>query len=305
MFRYLGTFLRRGLKNIWENRMMSLASVGIVAASLLLFGIFLLTGLNVNAVLRREEERCEITVYLSADAGGVTLSQIEGELREVPGVKDVRFFSREDRLKRAKETTYQGKEYVLEDLEKDNPLRDSYILTLEQLSMAEQAALQAAEIQGVEEVQSRKAILDRIRTITGFVQRFGLILLLIMGLVTMFIVANTVRLGLAARSREINVMRLVGASNGYIRGPFMMEGIFLGIFGALLAAGILLPCYRAGLQSVENLLGTGSFQLFEGEGFRLLRCGEIWKIILFGFLGIGAGIGFLGSGISVGKYLKV
>lgn len=125
LFRALGYFLTRGFKNIWGNRLMSVASAGIVAASLILFGIFLLAGLNINALLRQVEDQCEINVYLAPDAGGATLNQIEGDLRAIPGVREVRFFSREERLERAKETTYQGKEYMLEDLETDNPLRDS------------------------------------------------------------------------------------------------------------------------------------------------------------------------------------
>lgn len=297
MFRALGYFLTRGFKNIWGNRLMSVASVGIVAASLILFGIFLLAGLNINALLRQVEDQCEINVYLTADAGGATLNQIEGELRAIPGVREVRFFSREERLERAKETTYQGKEYMLEDLETDNPLRDSYILSVEQLSQAQQVASLASDVQGVDEVLNRQDLVERIRGITDVIQKIGLWMMLALGLVAMFIVVNTIRLGLLSRSREVNVMRFVGASNWYIRGPFMVEGILLGIIGAVLAAVLVLWGYRAGIRMLDQTMQTSMLQL--------LNASEVWFTISASFLGIGAGIGLLGSGISIRKYLKV
>ncbi len=297
MFRALGYFLTRGFKNIWGNRLMSVASAGIVAASLILFGIFLLAGLNINALLRQVEDQCEINVYLAPDAGGATLNQIEGDLRAIPGVREVRFFSREERLERAKETTYQGKEYMLEDLETDNPLRDSYILSVEQLSQAQQVAALASDVQGVDEVQNRQDLVERIRGITDVIQRIGLWMMLALGLVAMFIVANTIRLGLLSRSREVNVMRFVGASNWYIRGPFMVEGILLGIIGAVLAAILVLWGYRAGIRMLDQTMQSSMLQL--------LNASEVWFTISASFLGIGAGIGLLGSGISIRKYLKV
>lgn len=276
---------------------MSVASAGIVAASLILFGIFLLAGLNINALLRQVEDQCEINVYLAPDAGGATLNQIEGDLRAIPGVREVRFFSREERLERAKETTYQGKEYMLEDLETDNPLRDSYILSVEQLSQAQQVAALASDVQGVDEVQNRQDLVERIRGITDVIQRIGLWMMLALGLVAMFIVANTIRLGLLSRSREVNVMRFVGASNWYIRGPFMVEGILLGIIGAVLAAILVLWGYRAGIRMLDQTMQSSMLQL--------LNASEVWFTISASFLGIGAGIGLLGSGISIRKYLKV
>lgn len=297
MFRALGYFLTRGFKNIWGNRLMSVASAGIVAASLILFGIFLLAGLNINALLRQVEDQCEINVYLAPDAGGATLNQIEGDLRAIPGVREVRFFSREERLERAKETTYQGKEYMLEDLETDNPLRDSYILSVEQLSQAQQVAALASDVQGVDEVQNRQDLVERIRGITDVIQRIGLWMMLALGLVAMFIVANTIRLGLLSRSREVNVMRFVGASNWYIRGPFMVEGILLGTIGAVLAAILVLWGYRAGIRMLDQTMQSSMLQL--------LNASEVWFTISASFLGIGAGIGLLGSGISIRKYLKV
>lgn len=155
----------------------------------------------------------------------------------------------------------------------------------------------ASDVQGVDEVQNRQDLVERIRGITDVIQRIGLWMMLALGLVAMFIVANTIRLGLLSRSREVNVMRFVGASNWYIRGPFMVEGILLGIIGAVLAAILVLWGYRAGIRMLDQTMQSSMLQL--------LNASEVWFTISASFLGIGAGIGLLGSGISIRKYLKV
>ena len=125
LVRALHYFITRGVKGIWNNLIMCISSTGIVAASLVLFGIFLLVSMNINAILMQINEECEINVYISREVENVTLSQIEGELKKIEGVSNVKFFSRDDRLKRAEETTYKNKEYMIEDLKEDNPIRDA------------------------------------------------------------------------------------------------------------------------------------------------------------------------------------
>lgn len=297
MFRALDYFIRRGFKSIWNNRAMSLTSVGIVAAGLLLFGVFLLIELNINTMLDRLENQCEINVYLAKDAQGVSLNQIVEKLKTIDGVEDVRFFSKEERLNRAKETTYKGREAILADFEKENPLRDSYVLSTEELDKSREIAAAAAAIPGVDEVVNQQDMIDWLQRAGNLARKLGVLLMLFLVLVAMFLVSSTIRLGLVARSREIGIMRFVGASNWYIRGPFMTEGILLGLMGAAVAVGLVLWGYFSVVEIIVQILQLDQSLLVPPQ--------MVCKIVLISFLGIGTGIGMLGSAVSMRKYLKV
>lgn len=297
LFRALDYFIRRGFKSIWNNRAMSLTSVGIVAAGLLLFGVFLLIELNINTMLDRLENQCEINVYLAKDAQGVSLNQIVEKLKTIDGVEDVRFFSKEERLNRAKETTYKGREAILADFEKENPLRDSYVLSTEELDKSREIAAAAAAIPGVDEVVNQQDMIDWLQRAGNLARKLGVLLMLFLVLVAMFLVSSTIRLGLVARSREIGIMRFVGASNWYIRGPFMTEGILLGLMGAAVAVGLVLWGYFSVVEIIVQILQLDQSLLVPPQ--------MVCKIVLISFLGIGTGIGMLGSAVSMRKYLKV
>ncbi len=297
MIRAVTYFLKQGFRNLFQgHKLMSLASCAIVAASLMLLGIFQIVCINTSAAMESLGKQCEINVYLSREPGGNSLSKIETDLKAIPGVQEVRFVSKSDRLRHAKETTYAGREYMLEDLEKDNPIRDSYILTVEELGQSGSVAGQARQIQGVEEVQNSQELIDRIRTISNTVRTAGVWIMIILVLVAMFIISNTIRIGLISRNEEIAIMRIVGASDSYICGPFMAEGAMVGFFGAFIAALVTLVCYaflKNAADSMSALLGAF-----------LLPVSRICLPVLLSYFGIGIGIGLLGSGISVRRYMR-
>ena len=297
LVRAIGYFLSKGFKNIWRNRMMSFTTICIVAAGLIIFGIFMLISLNINNLLTTIEGQCEINVYLSNDAGGSTISQIEKELKEIDGVTEASFFSKEDRLNRAKETMYKDKEYILEDFEEDNPLRDSYILKVDDIGVSERVAQEAAEITGVEEVNDLQELADNIKQFATATRRIGGILMIMLAFIAIFIIANTIRLCIVSRSDEISIMRFVGASNGYISGPFIVEGIVLGFFGAVLAFGMVSWGY---IETVNKIKGI-FFDIFS----QIMSYDEIWLMLSISFAVIGMGIGVVGSGISLRRFLKV
>lgn len=298
MFRAIGYFFSQGIKNIWNNKIMSAASIGIVAASLVLLGIFQLAILNLNAWVTQIEQQCELNVYLKNDMVDTNISRIQSELADIPNVSDVTFFSKEERVQRTKETTYAGREYMLEDLEKDNIVRDSYILTVESLANTSEVAEIAAKIPGVDEVVNRQDLVDKIQIASNVVRQVGFWLMLLLVLIAMFIVSNTIRIGLISRSSEVEIMRFVGASNSYIRGPFMVEGVFLGILGAVLAGVLTIVGYILLIHSAGEVFPSIEQPL-------LLSVAEVWQILAVTFSGIGAGIGLIGSAISIRKHLKV
>lgn len=298
MFRAIGYFIAQGFKNIWNNKLMSAASIGIVAASLVLLGIFQLALLNLNHWITQVEQQCEINVYLKQEITGTNLNRIQSELDAIDHVTEAKFFSREERVKRTKETTYAGREYMLEDLEKDNVVRDSFILSVDTLEHAADVAALAVNVSGVDEVVNRQELVDKIRIVSTMIRKVGFWLMILLILIAMFIISNTIRIGLVSRSGEVDIMRFVGASNSYISGPFMVEGVLLGLFGAILAGVLTLLGYYALSQSATNIFPEFSQEL-------LLPLAVIWKTVSIIFVGIGASIGLFGSVISIRRHLKV
>lgn len=293
MFRHLSYFFSRGLKSLWKNRLMSIASICIIAAGLLLFGVSGILGLNVSSVAAQLQEQCEINVYLKP---GSTAQDVVGEeLKRIPGVKEVRFYSKEDRLQTYKETEYAGKEYLLEDLEENNPLRDSYIVRLNDLKDAKLFLNSARNIDGVDEIISREDMMGKLTRVISFTQSGGIWLMVILALIAMFIVANTIRLGLAARQNEIAIMKSVGATRRFITGPYLIEGLLVCLIGAGIAAGLLLWGYSAILPGLSEFLNPLS----------LIPLNQIVPVILIGFLGAALVIGLFGSLLSIRKFVRL
>ena len=294
MLRAIGYFFARGFKNISHHRLVSLAAAGIVTTSLLLFGIFLLMQMNLNALLIQVQEQCEINVYLKDDITDAGLLQVETDLTEISGVKEVRFLSKNERLEKVKETSYKGKEFLLEDFEDDNPLRDSYILTLTNLDLAEQVANEARKVSYVDEVTNMQDLANKIKRFADIAEKAGYLLMLLFAIAAIVIISNTIRMGMASRSQEISIMRSVGASGSYICGPFLVEGMILGLFGALVAAGLVLWGYSASINVIESLLDPSVFST--------ISLMDAAKVVVISFLGLGIGIGLIGSGLSVHRY---
>ncbi len=294
LLRAIGYFFTRGFKNISHHRLVSLAAAGIVTTSLLLFGIFLLMQMNLNALLIQVQEQCEINVYLNETITEEALLQVESDLMGISGVKEVRFLSKDERLKRVKETSYKGKEFLLEDFENDNPLRDSYILTLTNLDLAEQVAEEAKKVAQVDEVTNMQDLANKIKRFADIAEKAGYLLMILFAIAAIVIISNTIRMGMASRSQEISIMRSVGASESYICGPFLVEGMLLGFLGALVATGLVLWGYSAAIGVVESLL--------DSSVFTTIPMLDAAKIVAISFLGLGIGIGLIGSGLSVRRY---
>ena len=295
MFSTLGRWVSRAFRGLWDNRFMSVAAICIVTAGLLLLGTAVIVGIDVGAVAEQLEARCEINVYLSRDVTEEETAQIEQALRQIEGVKSVSFYSKDARLQAYKDSVYQGHEDALQDLEADNPLRDSYAVTLHDIGATQQFVTLAEAIRGVEEVVSPSEVIQKLVDMTKALRTTGVVLVVFLAVIAMLIIANTIKLGMFARRQEIHIMKFVGATNGFIVGPFVIEGILLGVIGAFLASCLLLWGYAAVLPSIAAFISP-------------MMLPDAWHVapaILIGFLGLGAGIGLLGSLASIQKHFRV
>ncbi len=295
MIRNVKYFIVQGFKGLISNSLMTLASIGIVIASLVIFGFFLLLGMNLNAVGDQIEEQCQINVYMPNDMDRDHVREIGSKLSELDYVKEPVLYTKEERLQNYKESSYQEQAEVIDTLEMDNPLRDAYILTLTDPTKAETVAAAAAQIEGVAKVVNRQDIIQQILSITNTVQHVSVWLLVILAAIAIFIISNTIKLGMFARRKEINIMKFVGATDWFIRWPFIIEGMLLGAVGALAASAIVMLGYGSVFGTVQEYMGT--IQLYTAK--------DVMGIVIGAFLAMGMIIGMTGSAMSIRRHLHV
>lgn len=295
IFRNIKYFLTQGFKGLISNSLMALASIGIVIASLVLFGFFTLFSMNLNAVGNQIKEQCEINVYMPNEISRDDVRAIGSALSEIEYVKEAQLYTKEERLQNYKDGVYQERAEVIDTLEADNPLRDAYILVLEDVTKANQVAEAAAKVPGVEEVVNRQDLIQQILSITNAIQHVSVWLILILAAISVFIISNTIKLGMFSRRKEINIMKFVGATNWFIRWPFIIEGMLIGAVGAVVATFIVMLGYGSVLPTVQEFMGN----------IQLLTATEVMNVVIVTFLAMGIGIGMTGSAMSIRKHLHV
>ncbi len=292
----LGRHFKEGLKNIARNGWMTLASVSAVMITLLILGVFILLAMNVEHMANVIENQVEISVALDLGIEEEEISQLEKEIRTMDGVKSVVFVSKEEGLEQLKERF--GKDaYLLEGLEEENPLNDIFLVQAFEPQKTGVVADQIAKLSKVEEVDYGKGTVEKLFMVTNWVRNIGLVFILGLAFTAMFLIANTIKITIYARRREIEIMKLVGATNWFIRWPFFVEGFLLGVIGSILPIILLIVGYQALLDNLTTSL-TISFLEF------LPLYPLAYQISLL-LMGIGAFIGVWGSMMSVRRFLKV
>ena len=282
---------------MWRNRGMGLASVTSISAVLMILGVVLILILSINnAVLDTKLKFDEIEVFLEDDLSSEVLDSIEDSVKDNPGVISIIFRSKEQALEIMK-SDWAEEGYLLDGLD-ENPLPDSYIIKVNDIVLADKLVNNVKSLDGVEEVKYYKDVIDKLLIFAGYIQFAGIVIIGILVFVSIFIISNTIKVAVSSRRREINIMKYVGATNGYIRGPFIMEGIMFGFLGAIISIVAVYYGYDYFYKSMNDKL----YALFT---FYLVDPKIIFVDIAIIFLTIGAGIGALGSMISLKRFLNV
>lgn len=292
-----GYMIKEGFKNLWRNRMMSLASIGSVTATLIILGMIFILIFNINSMAKGAQEQVNsIQVYLVKNIGNERLEGIGNEIRKIEGLKSVEFKSKEEALEKMKNVFGESRG-LLEGLE-ENPLPNSYIVYVNNIEESERVVEEIKAINDVELVKFHKDIVEKLINVTNFIKIIGLAIIVILIAISIFIIGNTIKLTVAARRREISIMKYVGATNWFIRWPFFIEGTFLGLIGGGIALLIVYFTYRY----LHGLAVTNFFIILTAY---LVPARNILDNLLLIFIVLGAGIGALGSITSMKKYLKV
>lgn len=296
----IGYLIHEGVRNIRANRIMSAASVGVMAACLLLIGIAFLTSLNINSIIGTVEDQNEVVVFL-ADLPEAEIRVIELAIRETGNVFDVRFISRDEALRQ--ELTRLGEASSLfEGLQGDeNPLPDSFRLRVEELNAIQHTVEQLSKIDGVEKVNAPFDVVQTLAEIKNAVYTAGTALVALLICVSVMIISNTVRVAVFNRRREINIMKFVGATDWFIRFPFVVEGMCLGLLAALFSFFLL----WGGYSWLAGWLVNNPAAWVQVMANGLVPFGSAAALLFSAFTLIGIFIGAAGSFFFVSKYLKV
>lgn len=292
MFRFLVFSIRRAWQGFWRNAVMSLAATATMVLMLLLVAglTIVLTGLN--AGLAYFEQKVEVTAFLEKSATPASVDAVMAKVRALPEVAAVSYVSRDEALRRFRE--FSAGQPDLVDVLPSNPLPASLEVDLvDPLVYGQVVATLEAEEGVVESVAETREVVEALVTVTGTLRLGGLIVLGLVGVTVFFIVINTVRLAVVARADEIEIMRLVGASDAFVRWPFVFEGILVGFLGAAATLGLLALAY----QPLSRLM----FDFFEVLPLDFGRF--MMRDVALLVFGAGVGMGALGSYVSVRSYL--
>ena len=286
--------VRETLISLKRHNWMSIASISTVAVSLFVLGIFMILVLNMNRMASFLESQVQISVYLKDDLSKEDIRGIGDDIRGLQGIDTVAFISRSDAEKRLCERLGE-QAYLLDALGEENPLPDSYEVTVRDPSMVETTAQAIAEFSGVEQTKYGQDVVEHLFDITRLIRIFGLVLMLLLAGATLFIISNTIRLTVFARRKEVAIMKYVGATDWFIRWPFVLEGIVMGFAGGVVAAIALKLVYAAAAAKIYDTLAF--FPLIPEQPFMTI----IGILIVISGMAIGA----LGSSISLKRFLKV
>lgn len=286
--------INESLHSIRRNGLMSVAALMTVALSLLILGMFTVVVMNLNHMAAVLESQIQVTVYLQDSLKDVETREIGTRITKLPGVTRVTFVGKEEAMVRFKDRlgTQQG---LLAELGEANPLPNSFEVKVDRPERVKALALAISQLKGIEAARYGQEVVEQLFSLTRMVRIFGVVLIIFLGLAALFIIVNTIRLTVFARRREIGIMKYVGATDWFIRWPFIIEGVLLGSLGAFISALLL-----------SQLYSLVTRQVYESLAFLPL----LPQYPFLGYVNIfvlvaGIGIGVLGSLISVKKFLKV
>lgn len=300
-FKYL---TKQGLHNLAANRLMTLAGIGVLTACLAITGVATLFTMNVDSLVEYLGRQNETIVYLDPawDGSESELAEMSGRITAIPGVAGVSYYSKHDVLEeyRGYMEEYAGLWDEFEQ-EGENPFKANFSVVIENLENIEGICEQLRALPHVVKVSAAVEMTGIFVSVQNVITNAGYVLVAVLAVVSIVVISNTIRLSVYARRKEINIMKYVGATNGFIRWPFFVEGVGVGLISAALASAIVLPGYGALVHASGSLSGFWATLLGES----VVPLADVWYLILPAFLLGGAVLGGLGSVLSIRKHLNV
>lgn len=297
----LGYSIVQGFKNLKRNRMFSLASVGTITACLFLFGIFYAILMNFQFIIDHAETSVGVTVFFDEGITDAEIEEIGTQIKSRPEVIECNYISPEEAWEKFKDEVFEGQEELTDTFSEDNPLADSasYEIFLNDIEKQQGFVKFAKSLKGVRQVNSADNTVKSLSSFNKLVAYASAVIIIILIAVSVFLISTAVTMGISIRREEIRIMRMVGASDFFIRAPFIIEGIIIGIVGAAIPLGILFVLYQKIISYVVE-----RFDILNNL-LTFLSVEKVFHTLTPISFAVGIGIGFMGSFITVRKHLKV
>ena len=285
---------REGLRGVFSHGFRSFASITVIAACLLIMGSFALVGINIDSIIRDMERESQILAFVDESLTQDDARLLEGAIRTLSNVREVKFITREEALENYK-AQYEDTS-LFDDIDA-TVLRNRYVVYLNDITLMENTKEALENVPGVADVNAEVGIAKGFITVRNVVSVITAILIVVLLVVSLFMMSNTIKLATYTRREEIAVMKMVGANNGFIRFPFVVEGLIMGILGA--GIGFLLQWL------IYNFITGRIMNSMAGNLFHLLPFATIMTPLLLVYLAVGVLVGAFGGGMAIRNYLKV
>ena len=302
-FNVIGYLISEGFKNVLKNKKSTFSCLGVMCATMLMFGIFFAIAQNINHIVKIVEDEQGMQVFVDVDMPEEQIVQVEETLRNIQvngtnAISKIRRISKQEAYDTAKEQWKDHPE-AMEAVEVEM-FKESFVINLTDLGYTHDVINQIEQIEGVVKVTNRENTITTLISLANGIKMFTLVILIVLIVVSLFIISNTIKLSVHARRKEISIMKYVGATNNFIRAPFAVEGIVIGIISGIIS--ILIICL--GYNALANKFLTSSIAQTV-KTISLLSFGDMVNLIIIVYILLGVGIGIIGSAISMRKYLDV
>lgn len=291
--RYL---IKEGFRNTWTNRMMSIASICVLMSCLVLIGSASMIFLNMDSLLSRIEEENVIMVYIKDNTSDADIDKMGQEIKALGNIKDVEFVSKEDAWAEQLETMEDAQAQFFTQISSDIPLPDAYKVTVADLGKFDTTVKQLKALNNVDTIRENKDLAQKLVAIRHGITIISIVIIAVLFAISLFIISNTIKLTVYSRRLEISIMKSVGATNSFVRLPFVVEGMILGIVSGVISLGLVWGLYELAVNQFHDFLSSLSLSALPFSDYALAMLG------IFVAIGIVSGVG--GSVITMGKYLN-
>ena len=297
----IGYQTKQGFKNIGRNKMFSVASIATMAACIFLFGIFFSIVTNFRYMVQKAEEGVAITVFFDEEATDAQIKKIGDELKSQDGVLKVNFVSADEAWDSFKDEYFGDAKELADGFKDDNPLSgsDNYEVYMSDVSKQKDVVSYAEKLDGVSKVNKSDVVAKTLTSVNRLIYYVSIVLIGILLAVSIFLISNTVTMGITVRREEIAIMKYIGAKDGFVRAPFIIEGLVIGLIGAVIPLVILYFVYDKAVDYVMT-----KFSLLNNI-IEFLPVTTVYRTLLPVGLILGVGIGFIGSAFTIRKHLRV
>ncbi|MDD6428975.1 permease-like cell division protein FtsX [Candidatus Weimeria sp. HCP3S3_B5] len=293
--------LRQGLKNIWRNKMFSLASVATMTACIFLFGLFYAVSMNFGGMLKNAEKGVAVTVYFDNNATQTQIDKIGTAISKRKEVRTYKFVTADEAWKEFQKSYFGNHKDAAKSFADDNPLKDmaNYEIYLKDVSKQAKLVKYLSSLEGVREVHQSASTARTLTDFNALVRLISMGIVLVLVAVAVFLISNTITVGISVRKEEIAIMKLIGAKDSFVREPFIVEGVTIGLIGSIIPLLLLYTLYGRIIRYVATRFDALS------NMFSFTPIGSIFRVLVPVSLILGVGIGYVGSRLTLKKHLHV